>query len=141
MGPLVALIALTLSILQFWPQIRIDPGPNPDPAQLGGAEFIISNIGRVSVYNATFKCSIGTPVVWLGGALMGGSIAPAAVIPPGRPVTRSCFVGDVDIAYPNVTISVNYKWPIIPKLSTEIGYFVVKSATSGAFFFVPDLPR
>src|SRR5262245_36344418 len=48
LGPLVTMT--TLSFL-LWPQIQIDAGPNPNPAEPGSAEFIISNVGRVPVFN------------------------------------------------------------------------------------------
>src|SRR5271168_1422646 len=108
----------------FWlkPQVQIEPSVNLDPSQPLATQFQITNRGNVPVYNVNFSCDIrGATYI---GNLTGNmsTLAPVAVLPPGRSVTRACALESAKIdGNTFIEISATYAWPIIGRRSTEPG--------------------
>ena len=54
-GPVVALVGAW----SFWsPAVSIAAGANLDASQKLATEFVVSNVGRVPIYNVTFECDL-----------------------------------------------------------------------------------
>jgi hypothetical protein len=132
-GPLMALVSIAFLLM---PQITIEPSVNLDPQQPLTTQFLITNRGKVPVYEVRFSCGIGGP----GGTHIGMSSStssPILTLAPGESVTRACIVESQDIATQVITVSATYRWPLIRYESTSAAHLSLKHGTPG-FFLVPE---
>jgi hypothetical protein len=133
-GPLMALVSL---VFLFTPQITIEPTVNLDPQQPLATQFLITNRGKVPIYDVRFSCRIGGP----GGTnmrdLSSSTLSPISTLAPGDSATRACAVESQDIATQVITVSATYRWPLIRYQSTSAAQFSLKHGTPG-FFLVPE---
>jgi hypothetical protein len=137
-GPLIAVTSFAFLMM---PQVSIEPSVNLDPAQPLATQFLITNRGRVPVYNVRFGCSLSGKMVQVGHMSTSSStIAPVAVIPAGKSVTKGCALASQDIQAEDIAISVTYHWPIIRIEATEMGHFAIRHSAPG-FFLVPNLQQ
>ncbi len=127
-GPLMALVSI---IFLLTPQITIEPSVDLDPQQPLATQFLITNRGKVPIYDVRFSCGIGRP----GGSNMGdlvvssSTLSPILTLAPGESATRACAVGSQDIATQVITVSARYRWPLIRYESTFAAHFSLKHGT------------
>jgi hypothetical protein len=107
---------------------------NLDPQQPLATQFLITNRGKVPIYDVRFSCGIGRP----GGTHM-GDLSSSTLSPISQSAIRSCAVESQDIATQVITVSVTYRWPLIRYQSTSAAHFSLKHGTPG-FFLVPEGP-
>jgi hypothetical protein len=132
-GPLMALVSIAFLLM---PQITIEPSVNLDPQQPLATQFLITNRGKVPVYEVRFSCGIGGP----GGTHIGissSTSSPILTLAPGESATKACAVESQDIATQMITVSATYRWPLIRYESTFAAHFSLKHGTPG-FFLVPE---
>jgi hypothetical protein len=144
LGPVFALITFYSS---FTPTISITPGPSLDKTQTYSTQILITNIGRVPIYDLSFGCGFGSGpgtmrVVNLEG--LGNDLAPVQKLAPGQPTTRSCAVASNVQGSNSLTFTVRFKWPLVGWLSgwqdSKSVRFDVKEGRDGKFLVPSTAP-
>ncbi len=143
-GKAWAIFGPILTIIGSWqlytPHVAITSGVNLDSSQQFQTQFVVTNTGKVAVYDLRFTCEL------LGDAIAIGSLAsrppdllPVAQLPPGAPVSRGCFSESRNISGETLRVTTHYKWPLFNKDASVEAYFSVRSG-QGGFFLVPEAP-
>jgi hypothetical protein len=139
-GPIFALITFYSN---FTPAISIVPGSNLDGTQSYFTQILITNTGRVPVYDLAFACGFGTNsgTVHIGRIEHStNNIAPVQRLSPGQSTTKDCAVASDVRGDANLTFTIVYKWPLIGWLlgwQAKSAKFDVKEGRDG-HFLVPS---
>jgi hypothetical protein len=141
LGPIVSMTAFSFLM---WPQVKIEPSANPNPTDPLGTEFVVTNSGNVPVYNVRFSCGLGSGSGHVSfkdtSVNPWKTLSPAAVLPAGAPVARSCAVSSEGSQFASMSIIATYEWPLIWKESSKSAFFKVIRSTNGIAYLVPDSP-
>jgi hypothetical protein len=146
LGPIVGLITFWYN---FTPSLMISAGSNIDKTQRYSTQVIITNTGRVPIYDLTFTCGfifLTEGQVW--GKHMKFDIQDKSPVPrlnPGEPIGKACasqseLEGNAGLG---LSFKVNFRWPFIgywPLIGgqdSKTAFFEVKSGHEG-YFLVPS---
>ena len=140
-GPIVSLTGFAFLL---WPQVSIEAGVNLDPEEPLATQFVVTNRGRVTIYNVNFYCGFSIPSATVRHLFFANAEIlvpePAKSIGPGKSVTRACARKSALIVGGQPTITVKYHWPLIGIEDEIIGHFRIVHGAPG-YFLVPDLPE
>ena len=136
-GPLFTLLGLWV----YWtPNVAITSGVNLDPLQQLQTQFVVTNIGHVSVYHLAFTCTVIGDNLQIGELKSTyGSLQPMAALRPGDAASRGCFTKSFDVSGTALKVEAHFIWPLINRPDMAIAYFSVRKGASGTFL-VPDAP-
>lgn len=141
-GPIFVLITFYSN---FTPAIAIGPSVNLDKAQTYSTQILITNTGRVPVYDLTFSCLFGGPtgrmdVYRLGDDSEPDDLAPVQRLAAGQPITKACATTS-DVGGNNqLTFVVNFKWPLIGYRDSRTAFFEIKEGREGHFLLPSGSP-
>jgi hypothetical protein len=142
LGPIFGFITLYSN---FTPAISIVPGPNLDKTQAYSTQIVITNTGRVPVYDLWFSCGLGVSsgpmYIQHLEAHPRDDLAPVQRLSPGQPTTKACAVASDVQGRIILNFTVNFKWPLIGWLlgwqDSKNAKFDVKEGRDG-HFLVPS---
>lgn len=148
----LAIVASLVTVLGgawlYAPTILIQPGTVLNSADPQSAEFVISNTGRVPVYDLIFRCRIRArnfDVVLEGnteGSPFGGTVGQLlAKLSPGDSATRDCRQRIVlkNLTFPVLfDFTVTYTWPLVGWSGLVTRRFTTRNDADGHAYIVPD---
>lgn len=144
-GPIVG---LTTFWYNFVPSLTVSLGSNLDKTQLYSTQIIITNTGKLSIYDLKFTCGF---IFLTEGGVRGKTMrlnyadkSPVPILIPGEPIGKSCasqseLMGSAGLG---LSFKVNFRWPLIGYLpliggqTSKTAFFEVKSGPEG-YFLVP----
>jgi hypothetical protein len=136
----------------YTPIINIQPAAALNPLSVIDAEFILSNAGRVTVYNLLFQCEIipenGARFTTSGNMvhLPSGRVVeqPISTLSPNENITRSCSRGVITsqpltvIRYPaSIVATAKYTWPVVKWTGSYTRRFDSRQDQRGGVVLVP----
>lgn len=146
----MGLIALAEAAYDYSPRLSID-AVTFDESDPMATLFRVTNIGRVSVSNISFRCQMtdnrrkiflqGNVVSDLAGTVSGqGDVA---VLRSGRAETRDCaansmFNNILNIAALKIDVVASYDWPLFGLRASESQHFTTRRIAGKKLILVPD---
>jgi hypothetical protein len=136
----------------YAPIINIQPAAALNPLSVIDAEFVLSNAGRVTVYNLLFQCEIipenGAHFTTSGNMvhLPSGRVVeqPISTLSPNENITRSCSRGVVTsqpltvVRYPaSIIATAKYTWPVVKWSGSYTRRFDSRQDQRGGIVLVP----
>jgi hypothetical protein len=138
-GPIVGLITFYTN---FTPAISIAPGVNIDKTQTFSTQLLVTNTGRVPVYNLTFSCGFGSSNLMVIKHLETHiqDIAPIPKLIAGQSVSKACAYRSEMFGNLRLNFTVTFEWPIIGATDTKTASFIVKEGPDGYFLLPSGMP-
>jgi hypothetical protein len=139
-----ALLGPVFGYLNFSPSISIATGATIDPHQIYSTIILITNTGRVPVYDLSFGCGIGSgsdpkagfTVLNSNPSINKSDLRPMSRLSSGQVASKSCAVGEVS-GNTGLTFIVHFTWPLIGYKDQRSAVFEVKEGPSG-YFLLPS---
>jgi hypothetical protein len=146
-------VAIIVSAWLYSPDITIQPAAVLNPPNAAGAEFTVSNTGRVTVYNLLFQCEIisenGARFTTSGNIvhLPSGRVIEQSMssLSPNENITRNCGFGaaiappPTAIRYPaSIIATAKYTWPLVKWTGSYSRRFSSRQGQGGRIVLVPD---